>query len=91
MEPTGWVKIVSVVVQLHGSQWSFYGIASVGLGLSLGMTLAYLVASPGVVAWIFRTAHRPKFQKGDPPLPTQCPAMTLQAMRPPELPVGCVV
>ena len=55
------------------------------------MTFAFLVASLGVVACIFRTAYRPKVRKGDPALPTQYPAMTPQAMRPPALPVGCVV
>ena len=35
-------------------------MADVGLGLSLGMTLAFLVASLVIVAWIFRTGYRLK-------------------------------
>jgi len=45
---------------VSGFRWSFYGMADVGLGLSLGMTFAFLVASLGIVVWIFRTGYRLK-------------------------------
>src|SRR5207253_281779 len=34
-----------VVYLISGFRWSFYGIADVGLGVSLGMTMAFLVVS----------------------------------------------
>ena len=35
-------------------------MADVGLGLSLAVTFAFLVASLGIVVWIFRTGYRLK-------------------------------
>jgi len=49
-----------VVYLISGFRWSFYGLADVSLGLSLGMTLAFLAASLAIVAWIFRTGYRLK-------------------------------
>ena len=49
-----------VVYLISGFRWSFYGIADVGLGVSLGMTMAFLVVSLATVAWIFRTGYRLK-------------------------------
>jgi len=49
-----------VVYLISGFRWSFYGIADVGLGVSLGMTMAFLVVSLVTVAWIFRTGYRLK-------------------------------
>ena len=47
-----------VVYLISGFRWSFYGTADVGVGISLGMTLAFLCIALGVVAWIFRTGYR---------------------------------
>jgi ABC-2 type transport system permease protein len=49
-----------VVYLISGFRWSFYGIADVGVGVSLAMTLAFLAGSIAVVAWIFRTGYRLK-------------------------------
>jgi ABC-2 type transport system permease protein len=63
MLPPFWqtVSLFNPVVYLSAAfRWSFYGVADVSVAVSLGMTLAFLVASLGVVAWIFRTGYRLK-------------------------------
>jgi len=63
MLPPFWQKVAlfnPVVYLVSGFRWSFYGVADVDLGLSLGVTFAFLAASLGVVAWIFRTGYRLK-------------------------------
>ena len=47
-----------VVYLISGFRWSFYGIADVGVGISLAMTLAFLAISLAIVAWIFKTGYR---------------------------------
>jgi ABC-2 type transport system permease protein len=47
-----------VVYLISGFRWSFFGTADVSLGVSLGMTLAFLFACIATVAWIFRTGYR---------------------------------
>ncbi|WNJ91159.1 ABC transporter permease [Bosea sp. 685] len=49
-----------VVYLISGFRWSFYGVADVGLGVSLGMTLVFLAACIAVVGCIFRTGYRLK-------------------------------
>jgi len=49
-----------VVYLISGFRWSFYGIADVSVGISLGMTVAFLVACLVTVWWIFRTGYRLK-------------------------------
>src|SRR5687767_2769046 len=49
-----------VVYLISGFRWSFYGVADVGVGISLAMTLAFLGVFVGIVAWIFRTGYRLK-------------------------------
>ena len=49
-----------VVYLVSGFRWSFYGIADVGVAVSLGMTLVFLAACLIVVWWIFRTGYRLK-------------------------------
>jgi ABC-2 type transport system permease protein len=49
-----------VVYLVSGFRWSFFGTADVGVSISLGMTLAFLVICLVVVAWIFRTGYRLK-------------------------------
>jgi ABC-2 type transport system permease protein len=49
-----------VVYLVSGFRWSFYGIADVGIGMSLTMTLVFLGACLAIVAWIFKTGYRLK-------------------------------
>jgi ABC-2 type transport system permease protein len=49
-----------VVYLISGFRWSFYEIADVHVGVSLGMTLFFLVACLTVIWWIFRTGYRLK-------------------------------
>ncbi|MCK6452441.1 MAG: ABC transporter permease [Alphaproteobacteria bacterium] len=49
-----------VVYLVSGFRWSFFGIADVGVGVSLAMTLAFLAICLAVVAWIFKTGYRLK-------------------------------
>ena len=63
MLPPFWQTVAlfnPVVYLVSGFRWSFYGAADVGVGLSLAMTFAFLLASLAVVAWIFRTGYRLK-------------------------------
>jgi ABC-2 type transport system permease protein len=49
-----------VVYLVSGFRWSFYGVSDVGVGLSLGMTLAFMLICLAVIWWIFRTGWRLK-------------------------------
>jgi ABC-2 type transport system permease protein len=63
MLPPFWQKVAlfnPVVYLVSGFRWSFYGTADVGVGISLGMTAAFLVAALLAVGWIFRTGYRIK-------------------------------
>ena len=63
MLPPFWQTVTlfnPVVYLISGFRWSFYGSADVSLGVSLGMTLAFLVVSLAIVAWIFKTGYRLK-------------------------------
>ncbi|HET9206803.1 MAG TPA: ABC transporter permease [Burkholderiaceae bacterium] len=63
MLPPVWQTVAlfnPVVYLISGFRWSFYGTADVGRGISLGMTLLFLVASLLTVVWIFRTGYRLK-------------------------------
>jgi ABC-2 type transport system permease protein len=63
MLPPFWQTVAlfnPVVYLISGFRWSFYGVADVGLALSLGMTLAFLAACIAVTGWIFRTGYRLK-------------------------------
>jgi ABC-2 type transport system permease protein len=63
MLPPLWqtVSLFNPVVYLVSVfRWSFTGHADVHVGVSLAMTLLFLVASLMVVAWIFRTGYRLK-------------------------------
>lgn len=63
MLPSFW-RIVSlfnpIVYLVSGFRWAFFGMADVHVGISLAMTLAFLVALLFVVSWIFRTGYRLK-------------------------------
>lgn len=61
MLPPFWQKVTlfnPVVYLISGFRWSFYGNADVSVGLSIGMTVLFLVLCLGIVAWIFRTGYR---------------------------------
>jgi ABC-2 type transport system permease protein len=63
MLPPFWqtVSLFNPVVYLvSGFRWSFYGVADVSVGMSLGMTIAFLAVSLAIVAWIFKTGYRLK-------------------------------
>ncbi len=63
MLPPLWQKIAlfnPVVYLISGFRWSFYGIADVNVAISLGMTLAFMVACLAAVWWIFRTGYHLK-------------------------------
>jgi ABC-2 type transport system permease protein len=45
---------------ISGFRWSFYGAADVSVGISMSMTVVFLAACLGVVAWIFKTGFRLK-------------------------------
>jgi len=61
--PPLWQKIAlfnPVVYLISGFRWSFFEIADVGHGVSVGMTLFFLALCLGVVWWIFRTGYKLK-------------------------------
>jgi ABC-2 type transport system permease protein len=63
MLPPFWrtVSLFNPVLYLvSGFRWSFFGAAEVGVGVSLGMTLAFLAACLAVVTWMFRIGFRLK-------------------------------
>ena len=63
MLPPLWQKITlfnPVVYLVSGFRWSFYGVADVGVGISLGMTLVFLLLCLAAVGWIFRTGYKLK-------------------------------
>src|SRR5579862_816355 len=63
MLPPPWRAVAlfnPVVYLISGFRWSFYGIADVNVGVSLGMTFAFLAIFLVVVAWIFKTGYRLK-------------------------------
>jgi ABC-2 type transport system permease protein len=49
-----------VVYLVSGFRWSFYDVADVSVGISLGMTLLFLAIFLVIVAWIFKTGYRLK-------------------------------
>jgi ABC-2 type transport system permease protein len=63
MLPSGWRTITllnPVVYLISGFRWSFYEIADVSVGLSLGITFMFLAICMIAVWWIFRTGYRLK-------------------------------
>jgi ABC-2 type transport system permease protein len=61
MLPEAWQAVTllnPVVYLISGFRWSFYGLADVSLGLSLGMIMLFLALCLGVIWWIFRTGYR---------------------------------
>lgn len=63
MLPPFWqgVTLANPVVYLvSGFRWSFYEIADVSVGVSIGMITVFLIIFLGIVWWIFRTGYRLK-------------------------------
>jgi ABC-2 type transport system permease protein len=63
MLPPAWRAITlfnPVVYLIGGFRWSFYGVADVSFGTSLGMTLAFFALCLGIVVWVFKTGYRLK-------------------------------
>jgi ABC-2 type transport system permease protein len=63
MLPPLWQNITlfnPVVYLVNGFRWSFYGISDVSVGLSLAMTLLFMVLCLVVIGWIFATGYRLK-------------------------------
>lgn len=61
MLPPVWqtVSLFNPVVYLvSGFRWSFYGSGDVSVGLSLTMTIVFLLICLGATTWIFRTGYR---------------------------------
>jgi ABC-2 type transport system permease protein len=49
-----------VVYLVSGFRWSFFGAADVHIGVSVAMTLVFLVLCLAGIGWIFRTGYRLK-------------------------------
>src|ERR1700730_1845916 len=63
MLPPIWQKITlfnPVVYLISGLRWSFYGSSDVSVGVSLCMTMAFLILCLATVWWIFKTGYRLK-------------------------------
>ena len=63
MLPPLWQKIAlfnPVVYLISAFRWSFYGIADVSVGVSVGMTCLFMALCLAAVWWIFRTGYRLK-------------------------------
>ena len=61
MLPPIWQKVTlfnPVVYLISGFRWSFYGKSDVSVGISLGMTVVFLLICIAIVAWIFKTGYR---------------------------------
>ncbi|HET8869751.1 MAG TPA: ABC transporter permease [Aquabacterium sp.] len=63
MLPAAWQTVAlfnPVVYLISGFRWSFYEQADVAVGLSLGMTTAFMLISLAIVGWIFKTGYKLK-------------------------------
>lgn len=61
MLPPLWQKIALLnpaVYLISGFRWSFYDIADVDVGISLGMIALFMVLCLGAIYWIFRTGYK---------------------------------
>ena len=63
MLPPFWQTVTlfnPVVYLVSGFRWAFFGVSDVSIEISVGMTLAFLVACLIGVRWIFKTGYRLK-------------------------------
>jgi ABC-2 type transport system permease protein len=61
MLPEPWRTITlfnPIVYLVNGFRWTFYGKADVSIGVSAGLTFAFLLICIAIVTWIFRTGYR---------------------------------
>ncbi len=61
--PPAWQTLTlfnPVVYLVSGFRWSFYEIADVNVGVSLGMTGLFLIVCLAAIWWIFKTGYRLK-------------------------------
>ncbi|MCJ7558587.1 MAG: ABC transporter permease [Gammaproteobacteria bacterium] len=61
--PPLWQKITlfnPVVYLISGFRWSFYGVSDVSPGISLGMTMMFMLLCLVAIGWIFKTGYRLK-------------------------------
>ncbi|MDH7797628.1 MULTISPECIES: ABC transporter permease [unclassified Beijerinckia] len=47
-----------VVYLVNGFRWTFYGVADVNFGISVGMTFLFMLLCLIIVWWVFRTGYR---------------------------------
>jgi ABC-2 type transport system permease protein len=63
MLPEAWRGIAQlnpVVHLISGYRWTFFGLQSDNVGLSLGVTAVFILILLGVVGWMFKTGYRLK-------------------------------
>jgi ABC-2 type transport system permease protein len=48
------------VYLISGFRWSFYEIADVHIGVSLGMTMVFLIVCMATIWWMFKTGYKLK-------------------------------
>ncbi len=63
MLPPIWQTITlfnPVVYLVSGFRWAFYGSADVNVGVSLGMTVAFMLLCLAGIGWIFKTGYKLK-------------------------------
>jgi len=61
MLPPFWQKVAlfnPVVYLISGLRWSFYGVSDVHVGISVGMTLVFMLVCLLVIRHIFKTGYR---------------------------------
>ncbi|PZT89506.1 MAG: sugar ABC transporter permease [Citromicrobium sp.] len=58
-EPWDTLALANPIVYLvSGLRWTFYGSSDVDIGISFGITLAFLAVCVGIIAFIFKTGWR---------------------------------
>jgi ABC-2 type transport system permease protein len=63
MLPPTWRTIAlfnPVVYLISGFRWAFYDTADVAVGISLAMTVIFLLVLLAIVTWMFKTGYRLK-------------------------------
>jgi ABC-2 type transport system permease protein len=61
MLPPLWQKVAlfnPVVYLISGFRWSFYGVADVSIGVSVGMGLVFMAVCMLAIWWIFKTGYK---------------------------------
>lgn len=61
MLPEFWQTVTlfnPVVYLISGFRWAFYGVSDIHVGISVGMTLVFMMACLTAIWWIFKTGYR---------------------------------